>query len=337
MTNHKKMNMVNRKIKTTLLLLCISGALSAQDLHFTDVEGMAQWYNASLKKDTRNDVRFNLRDIRYQSAQAFKTGTGLVNYALLKKEERKNLEPKSFANLTAAAAFDKSNNGLYKNNIGLLGVSYALNLNGKGLYMAAGFQGLLTGYKLSNGIFQDQYDPYGPIPGGVSNDPLRFGKRFTYFSLNAGWSMFQRSETLDWYAGVSMRHVNRPFTEETKSLQWRLPVTAGLQAGVSIKNEYSRIDLFGLLNRKAKAHETILGLRYNFLMGDNSQEDMETTNQQVVLGVGAIYRVNDAIVPEVQLSVGKTSVGLHYDMNMSGIRAGGFTRRGFELQLSQKF
>jgi hypothetical protein len=319
-------------------MLGTASVLNAQDIHFTDVQGMLQWYNASLKQHKHNDLLLNLRDVRYHSNLAFQTGTALVNVSTEKKQDRSSSELRNYGNVMLGAAFDKSNNGLFRNNIGLLGYSYAMNLNSRGLYMAAGFQGLLTSYRLGgNGVYQDQLDQFGPIRGGMTLDPLRIGKRFTYFSLNAGWSMFQRSEKLDWYAGLSMRHVNRPFTEETKSLQWKLPVTSGLQGGVSLKNEFSQVDFFGMINLKAKAHEWIGGLRYNFLLGDNTQDDTELTNQNIVLGFGCIYRVNDAIIPEIQLKVGKTGIGLHYDMNMSGIRASGFTRRGFELQLLQKF
>lgn len=328
-----------KKIRTLLLAISVPTLIQAQDLHFSDIQGMAQWYNASLKQDHKQNLLFNLRDIRYQSNLAFNTGTALLNLSTLKKADRNSSDHKSFGNLSVGAAFDRSNGGLYRNNIGLLGYSYALKLNDKGTFLSAGFQGTLTNYRLgSNGTYQDQYDQYGPIRGGISNDPLRFGKQYSYFSLNAGLSLFQRGERVDWYTGVSMRHVNRPFTEETKSTTWRLPVTTGFQAGISLKNTFNRVDLFGMMNVKAKAHEWIGGLRYTFLLGDNSaDEETNKTNQNVELGFGCLYRVNDALIPEVQLNVGKTGIGLHYDMNMSGIRASGFTRRGFELQLSQKF
>lgn len=313
--------------------------LKAQDLHFADVQGMAQWYNASLKQNRKQNILFNFRDIQYQSNLAFRTGTALLNLSTLRKEDRNSKENRSYGNMMLGAAFDRSNGGLYRNNIALLGYSYAVKLNERGMFIATGFQGTITNYRLgANGTYQDQYDQYGPIRGGVSNDPLRFGRQFSYFTLNAGLSVFQGSENVDWYAGLSMRHVNRPFTEETKSIIYRLPMTTGLQVGVSLKNSFSRIDLFGLTNWKAKANELIGGVRYNFILGDNSSnEETNNINQIVTLGFGCLYRVKDALIPEIQLSVGKTSMGLHYDMNTSGIRASGFTRRGFELQLSQKF
>lgn len=332
--------MFNRFLKTGVMLLSVGAVtvLHGQDIHYTDVQGMSQWYNASLKQYRHGDVKLNMRDIRYQSQQAFQTGTALVNVQARRKGSDMAGEERSFATISGGLAYDKSNNGLFRNTMGLLGVSYAINLNGNGLYMAAGFQGLLTNYRLGgNGTYQDQYDPYGSIQRSTL-DPLRVGKSFMYASLNAGWSMFERREKLDWYVGLSLRHVNRPFTEETKSTLYRLPMTAGVQGGVSLKTAYSRVDLFGMLNRKAKAHETIAGIRYNFLMGDNSDGmEGDGLNQPITLGFGVLYRVRDAIIPEIQLGVGKTGIGLHYDMNMSGIRASGFTRRGFEIQLTQKF
>ena len=332
--------MFNKFLKASVVLMPMISfhVVNGQDIHFTDVQNMSQWYNASLKQYRNSDVKLNIRDIRYQSNQAFQTGTALFNVLTSKKESEALSDAKNFGNISGALAFDKSNNGLFRNSMGLLGFSYAINLNSRGLYMAAGFQGLITNYRLGgNGTYQDQYDQYGSIQSGLSADALRLGKAYSYASLNAGWSMFQRSDKLDWYIGLSLRHVNRPFTEETKSTLYRLPMTAGIQGGLSLKSAYNRVDLFGMINRKAKAHELIGGLRYNFLLGDNSDGEGDELNQAITLGFGLLYRVKDAVIPEIQLGVGKTGLGLHYDMNMSGIRASGFTRRGFELQLTQKF
>lgn len=319
-----------------ILTLGTVTVLKAQDIHFANVQRMAQWYNASLKMDKEHEVLMNFRDIRYQNALAFQTGTTLVNLSLLNKSERESEFHRSYANVTLGASFDQSNGGLYKNNVSLFGLSYAVNMNGRGLYMAAGFQGAFTNTRFGmNGVFQDQFDQYGPIAGSTSADPMRTGRTYRFFSLNAGWSLFSKSQNFDWYTGLSLRHVNQPFTEETKSPEYKKPTVFGMQAGMTLKTAYSTVDLFALVNLKAKANEWIGGVRYNFLLGENSL-GTSTAKHNVVLGVGCLYRLKDAMIPELQLTVGKTGIGLHYDMNTSGIRSGGFTRRGFELQLTQK-
>lgn len=326
-----------KKFWTILVALSTLGVLNAQDLHFANVQRMGQWYNPALKMHNQNDLLFNFRDIRYQNFMAFQTGAALLNLSMEKRENRTDSYDKSFGNVILGAAYDQSNSGLYKNAVSLAGLSYAVKLNRSGLYMSAGFQGAFTSARFGqNALFQDQFDQYGPISGQVTMDPMRSGRTYKYFSLNAGWSMFYKSQNIDWYAGLSIRHVNRPFTEETRNAALRLPSTYGIQAGVTIKNESSALDIFSVVNLKAKAYEVIGGLRYNFLLGANTY-DAENSAQDIMLGIGCVYRWKDALIPEIQLTVGKTGLGLHYDMNMSGIRANSFTRRGFELQLTRKF
>ena len=82
------------RLTAMFLLLGIGEALKAQDLHFSDVQGMAQWYNASLKQNRQSNLIANFRDIRYQSNQAFNTGTVLLNFSTLRKEyQRQNKIP----------------------------------------------------------------------------------------------------------------------------------------------------------------------------------------------------------------------------------------------------
>ncbi|MFM1794353.1 MAG: hypothetical protein RL642_738, partial [Bacteroidota bacterium] len=44
---------------------------NGQDLHYADVQSMNLWYNQSLKLNKQKDIRFNFRDIKYQSLLAF--------------------------------------------------------------------------------------------------------------------------------------------------------------------------------------------------------------------------------------------------------------------------
>ena len=50
--------------------------------------------------------------------------------------------------------------------------------------------------------------------------------------------------------------------------------------------------------------------------------------------VGATYRVNDAIVPNVGFQVNGMIVGLSYDVNISALHAATAFRGGFEFSIS---
>lgn len=315
-----------------LALTACSVHVEAQDLHYADVQTMNLWYNQSLKMDRAADVRFNFRDIKYQSLLAFRTASGMLNVPLLRKENRDDYSGKSFLSATAGAAFDKSNKGIFKNNTGMLGLSYAQRLSEDQTYLSVGFQGTSTSTSLgtSGALFPDQFDQFGPLPS-ATRDPLRAGRRYSWMSLNAGASLFQNSEYKEWYIGASVRHINRPFTDEQKTSAYRLAPTWGMQAGLTVKNEDNQIGVYGIANLKAQASEYLVGARFSktFDQGDERSEGSS-------LGLGIALRLRDAIIPNLQIKMNKTTLGFHYDMNISGLKAAGYSRQGFEIAVSQK-
>lgn len=321
------------KIICLILSLISSMAIKAQDIHFSDVQQMGQWYNQSLKTACVNDVRMNFRNIQYQNDMAFKTGSVLINMPVLNKTQMKE-KGKNFFNLTGGLSFDQSSSNVsFKNTVGLLGFTYSQALNAKNLRLAAGFQGQYTSYNYgTDGVFPDQFDQFGPL-SGTSNDPIRSGYQYHYMSLNAGLSLINSTDNTDWYLGTSVRHFNQPFTEQTKSSNYRLAPTWGVQAGLKLKSEYNKLDLFYLSNMKTGASEYVAGVGYDFIL---SKED-DGKKENFSVGAGCTFRLNDGIIPNLHLEYNKSNLAVFYDMNTSGIRSSSFTRKGFELALTQKF
>ena len=302
---------------------------------------MGQWYNQSLKQNREGELHINFRDIRYQSLLAFRTGTLLLNLPVGQKKDTINSSEKGFFNFSLGAAFDQTNTGFYKGTIGLLGVSYAQPLNRDGLFASVGFQGTLTTNKYgATGTFPDQFDQYGPIAGSVTNDPMRAGYKFNYFSLNAGVAVFQTGTTMGWHLGASLRHLNRPYTENSKLSEYKLNRTFGVQGGLDFNWDRSALVTFGTGTWKGKASEILLGLQYELqVSGDNQLNKRKSSEdeQDVSIMLGCAVRVKDALIPSIGLKYNRTRLALHYDMNTSSIRSSGFVRRGFELVLTQKF
>jgi hypothetical protein len=54
------------------------------------------------------------------------------------------------------------------------------------------------------------------------------------------------------------------------------------------------------------------------------------------LGIGLALRLNDAVIPSLQLKLKKTTIAFHYDMNISGLKAAGYSRQGFEISMKQQ-
>jgi hypothetical protein len=273
----------------------------------------------------------NFRDIKYQSVLAFRTASGLLNIPLIKKSSSNISDGKGFLNITAGGAHDKSNRGVFKNSTGLLGISYSQLLSDNLIYISAGFQGSMTQFRLGTTgmLFPDQFDQYGPLPS-VTRDPLRAGRSYSTTSLNAGLSVYQNTEITEWYIGGSLRHINRPFTDEQKTDAYRLAPTVGFQAGLTVKNDNDQIGVYGIANLKARAYEYLVGAMFRKRI-----DGSEKTNASS-LGIGLALRLNDAVIPNLQLKLKKTTIAFHYDMNISGLRAAGYSRQGFEVSMKQQ-
>lgn len=325
-----------KKIACTLIAASTFLYAGAQDLHFADVQQMNKWNNQSLHLDRKGSLDGNLRDIRYENALSFRTGALLVSLPFGRKDNAATSE-KGYFTASGGAAFDQSNTGFYKSTTGVLGLSYAQPLNRNGLFASVGFQGAYVSNKYGvSGTFPDQFDQFGPIAGAATTDPLRAGNTYNYFSLNVGASIFKSGGNVDWFLGGSARHLNRPYTEVSKLDDFRLSPTVGLQGGLTLRADRSRFSLYGTGNMKGKAAEWLMGAQYHLVVsGDASQ--VSTSNQLVMLSIGCGVRLKDALIPNIGITYHKTRVGLHYDMNSSSIYTSGFSRRGFELALTQKF
>jgi hypothetical protein len=305
---------------------------NGQDLHYADVQSMNLWYNQSLKLNKQKDIRYNFRDIKYQSLLAFRNSSIMVNIPFVRKDGE-GFDKKSFLSATAAGSFDKSSKGVFKNNTGMLGLSFAQRLSSNDLYLSIGFQGAHTNTRLGEmggRFFPDQFDQYGPVPS-VSRDPLRVGRSYGWTSINTGLSIFQNTSTVEWYAGAGIRHLNRPFTDEQKTNDFRLRQTLGVQAGFTVKNELNQFGVYGITNWKAEASEYLIGAKVQHSL-DQPSKGYEGS----AIGIGFAFRVRDAVIPNLQLKLNRTTIAIHYDVNISGLSAAGYSRQGVELMIAQK-
>ena len=180
--------------------------------------------------------------------------------------------------------------------------------------------------------FPDQFDEFGPIPNRVSDDPIQSARSFQYLSVNSGVSVFKKTAEREWYVGTSVRHINRPFSEETKNVNYRLTPTWGMQGGMKWILEQRMIDLYGVTNWKAGASEYLGGIRYSVLLGDSKILEKST-----VIGVGSAVRFQDAIIPNLSLKFKQTQVALYYEIHVAGNNSSSFSRTGFELMISKQF
>ena len=318
-----------KHLLTLLLLLAKSSSAFAQDLHYARVEDLSIWYNPSLKNTKQSDVRLNHRDVRFQNMLSYRSSAVFSNVTL-NSNGREEMDNSGYLNLSMGFANDQSNQNILSNTSGVLGLSYAVPLTGNNQYLAVSIQGSYVNSRLdlTNATFPDQFDRNGPINGATTIDPLGVGTPRDWFSSHLGVSMFQTGEDQSWSLGVSVRDVTSPRIERGTSQEFTLAPTLGFQGNYEMQRGSTRYGLHGVANFKAEAYEQLLSTSISHHNKDSKLSSIKG---------GVAYRVRDAVIPYAEFGLGTNTIGLYYELNISGINAAGYSRNAFELSLRKVF
>lgn len=315
----------------SLVMVLCTAAIHAQEINFSRVQDMAVWYNQSLKTDKQNSVKLNYRNVSYQGLVAYNSVAAMADIPLISKE-KKEVADMGYFSASVGVASDKSNQGIFGNTLGLLGLSYALPLGANETYVAIGFQGSYYQTKLNtanmSGAFPDQFDQYGPINGLQSSDPLASGWQYSYFNLNSGLSVFSNDEYNKWYIGASVMHANRPYTDRSKLASLRMSPQYSIQGRYTyVTPEANEASFYMTLNWEGQAYKHFFNVSYlKSVPGIDGG-----------IGLGMAYRVNDAIIPDIELKYSNVTIAALYDVNISDIHAAGYKRNGIELAVKMDF
>lgn len=153
---------------------------------------------------------------------------------------------------------------------------------------------------------------------------------FTYFDLSTGLclSSFINDET-KFYLGAAMFHVSKPtltfMQNNAVSINRKIVVNAGITMNAGLNGKV----VFYADHFKQGENKLTQG---GFLYTHNLSEDSEES--RLSISGGAIFRLNDALIPTVKLNTNKLSLGMSYDTNISSLKTASNYRGGFELTLS---
>jgi type IX secretion system PorP/SprF family membrane protein len=223
---------------------------------------------------------------------------------------------------------DQSANGAVKFNFASAGTAFHKGLDEEGYHqIGAAFQ-LTYANMLINTVnlkFLDQLTPYGFT--GVSSEIFNNNSlKNSYVDFNAG--LLYNGSTNDrnnFYAGVSMYHINRPRQSFTGAYFILNPRTS-IHAGGSVPaGQNSTIHFSGLLSMQGKASEALIGGAYQFLVAEGEKPTS--------VYLGSWMRLNDAFIPYMGLEFGSFRLGASYDINTSSLKTASNGRGGIELSL----
>lgn len=306
----------------------IAANVFAQDPHFSQFFSSPLTLNPAFTGKFNGQVRAaaNYRNQWPTINRAYQTGTASVDFPIMGGR----IPSTDIWGLGFMAYTDKSAAGAVGFNYFSASTAYHKGLDEDGYkQLGAGFQVTYSNMLINTSklTFEDQLTSAGftkPTEEIFNNSTLKA----SYVDVNAG--ILYTASTTDknnFYAGVSLYHINRPkqeFTGTNYNLYPRATFHAG---GYFPVGELTTLHLSGLYSTQAGAHETLLGGAMQFIAGDP-----EAYNPTSFYG-GAWVRIGDALIPYVGLEFGNLRAGVSYDINMSDLKTASQSRGGIEISL----
>ncbi|HEY6159728.1 MAG TPA: PorP/SprF family type IX secretion system membrane protein [Bacteroidia bacterium] len=191
----------------------------------------------------------------------------------------------------------------------------ALRFNNQ--YMNGAFDpGMMSGENFSQQSFI-----YGDYAAGLL---YSFGDGSRYITAN---------DQKHFNAGISVSHFSRPkqsfLSTEAEQLHWKWTAHIGSLFGIPNSN-YS-IGPSLLYMHQGSLNELTFGGLIKYMLRDDSKYTGYVKG--AAFSLGCYYRKKDALIPYFLLEMGTYSLGLSYDVNISGLTAGTSGRGGFEIAL----
>ena len=311
----------------------MAGPVMAQDVHFTQYFASPLTLNPALTGLTQGDVRVaaNYRS-QWQSVSPNPYVTGSVSFDMAAMKGR--LNNGDALGVGILALYDRSGKGGLQNTSVGLSVAYHKALGAEKQHtLSLGVQGVLVQKNIDfNKLrFEDQFDPAtGGTPYTTSEE---FGNAdLTYPDFNLGLMYTGRvSDYATAYAGFSYFHLTQPvetFMNGNHKINSRY---TGYLGGSFDLNENVVLYASGLYMRQAAAEEITLGAAVGFVMNPGYDSEFD---RRKVFYLGGWYRYADAVNPYIGFDLGKLSLGLSYDINISKFTPATSGNGAYELSLT---
>ena len=324
--------------KYLCLFTFISWLASAQDVHFSQVQESPLWLNPANTGFFSGYFRAvaNYRNQWASMGNPYQTMSISVDAATLKSYKRKAYMGVGLFVFNDRAGVAKIGTTQVQLNIS------AILKSGKNSKLSGGIN---VGYSQNSAnyaalTYGNQYtgkDLDQSIPSGEAVSYRSFVNVDVGAGVNYEYSTAKIDMTHDDIFsikfGAAVHHINRPTQAFSTGSSYQLPMrfVGNVQARFDIKETKLSVLPSLIYIRQATAQEINVGahVRYRF------KNDTKITGfiTETGLNVGVYYRVNDAIIPQVNLDMGKYAIGLSYDINISKYRQASKSQGGFEIYL----
>ncbi len=324
--------------KYLYIFLLISSFASAQDIHFSQIQESPLWLNPANAGFFNGYFRAsaNYRNQWASMGSPFQTMAISVDAATLKTTKKKaylGVGLFVFNDRAGAAKIGSTQFQFHLNSIVktskrsklAAGVSLGLTQNSAN-YASLTYGNQYTGKEIDKNIGSGETVNYTNF---INSD---FGAGINYEYSSANIDMV-RDDIFSIKFGAAVHHINKPVQKYSSSSGYQLPMrfVGNVQARIDFKD--TRISFLPsiIYLRQATAQEFNVGthVRYRFKNGTKVTGAITETG----LNIGVYYRVNDAIIPQVNVDMGRYAIGLSYDINVSKYKQASKTVGAFEIYL----
>ncbi len=314
-------------ITVIALFFCFQGSSLAQDIHFSQFYHAPMVLNPALTGISKSDVRFSgIYRSQWQRANApFETG-----YVSAENRFYRVTHPQWWFSGGMHVFYDKAGASHLTNTQLAISGSYTRMLDPENfltLGVQAGFgqrsfeYGLLTFDSQWNG---DVFDPARPTNENFDNTNFLYPD----FSAGINWRGQKENTRSKIDVGFAFHHFNTPkqtfYEQDNQELPMRLSIYFNPNVQVT-----ETLDLigFGTLQLQNKYLEALAGFGGRYFLSTKHAREL-------ALQFGVEYRFNnigDAIIPVAEIQFRYLTVGLSWDVNISGFSVASNRNGGPEI------
>lgn len=321
-----------KKIILISVISIISGisVISGQDIHFSQFYASPMLINPALTGYFKSDNRFVLhyKDQWQSFSKAYRTFAFSYDGKFFRKRS-------GFLGLGLKIYKDQAGDSKMDLLQGNISIAYHLFIN-KSHQLAAGLQGGFSQRSIdySNVKWGSQYNGKVFDPSLSSNENY-VAENFVNGDISAGilWS-YTPTRYVKLHAGAGTYQINRPkqkysIISDELGAYTRWTLHAGSE--IFIKNTNYSFLPEGYYFMQGPFKEILVGSRVRYILREGSR--YTGLVKETALSIGGYYRVGDAIIPVLQLDIERFSVGISYDLNLSGLTVASQSRGGVEITL----
>lgn len=320
-----------KKVYLFSVLAVLSLQTMAQDAHFTQIQASTDWLNPAAA-GALNGVQGNLiyRSQWNSIGDFYQTTYASGQFRFGEKNKQRGFSAAGITILNDRSGATRLNNL----NAGLT-YAYHIRLDDKQTFGAGIYAGFMqrrfTGDDLKWGSQYDGVQYNATLPGEIINTPQR-----SLFDVSAGvcwtWKSSETYMTANnqrmFRIGVGGWHLNRPNVGffNTDKLAMRFSVHGDGLIGLG-NTPLALVP--SVLYQRQITNEILFGSLIRYTVKESSRYTGFVTSSSVA--IGGYLRNRDSFAIAAQMQWSNYSLGINYDINISGLRTATNGRGGFEI------